>query len=107
MTFICCSDVLDRLKLDYTLNIKDETQNNDYILKYPGVKSILDVKTDVYTFTNIPTRHQVWTGWPESLKEESTLLGCSGIDYPTHSLSVRSSENSEEKKKYKRVSCLD
>lgn len=97
------SDLVNRLNLTYTLNIKDETNNKVHKIKYIGTKPILEIKTDVFTLTNIPRRHQVWSGWPDTVKDDSTLLGCAGINYPTHSLSVKSSENSEEKKKYKRV----
>lgn len=100
-------DVLNRLTLKYTLKIKNETNNKEHNLSYPGTKSILDIKTDVYTISNIPVRHQVWTGWPESLKDDSTLLGCSGVNHPVHSLSLKSSESNEEKKKYKRIINLD
>ncbi|KAL0279155.1 UNVERIFIED_CONTAM: hypothetical protein PYX00_000768 [Menopon gallinae] len=100
-------DLVNRLNLTYTLNIKDETNNKEHEIKYIGTKPILEIKTDVFTLTNIPTRHQVWSGWPDTVKDDSTLLGCAGINYPAHSLSVKSSENNEEKKKYKRIINLD
>lgn len=99
------SEVMEKITSRYTLNIKNETNNSNHSISYPGTKAISEIKTDVYTFTNIPVRHQVWSGWPESLKDDSTLLGCSGVNHPVHSLSVKSSENSEEKKKYKKVCC--
>lgn len=91
--------------MTYTLRIKDDTHNKVHSLNFVGTKSILDIKSAVYSITNIPVRHQVWSGWPESLKEDSTLLGYSGIDSPVHYLYLKSSE-AEEKKKHKRVIML-
>lgn len=72
----------------YTLNIHDESQQKDYSLKFLGSKTVLEVKTDVYTLTDIPVRHQVWTGWPSQLKNDRTTLACSGIQ-PVHELTVK------------------
>jgi hypothetical protein len=57
-------------------------------LKFLGSKTVLEVKTDVYTLTDIPVRHQVWTGWPSQLKNDRTTLACSGI-HPVHEFTVK------------------
>lgn len=98
----CFSDIVEGLNLTYTLHIKDETHNKVLSLKFGGTKSILDIKSAVYCITNIPVRYQEWSGWPESIKEDTTLLGYSGVDHPVHFLFLKSSEI-DEKKKHKRV----
>ena len=55
---------------EYLLLIHDENGSKDYSLKFPGSKSIKDVKNDVYDLTLIPVRHQHWTGWPPNIDEE-------------------------------------
>lgn len=30
----------------------------------------LQVKQDVYPVSDIPVRHQVWTGWPEAAEDK-------------------------------------
>ncbi|KAK6624778.1 hypothetical protein RUM44_011638 [Polyplax serrata] len=100
-------EIIERLNLTYTLHIKDETRSNVHSLNFIGTTSILDVKSAVYSITNIPVRHQVWSGWPENLKEDSTLLGYAGIDHPVHYLYLRSSESEEKKKQHKRIIHLD
>lgn len=106
VNFSCYSEIIERLNLTYTLHIKDETRSNVHSLNFIGTTSILDVKSAVYSITNIPVRHQVWSGWPENLKEDSTLLGYAGIDHPVHYLYLRSSESEEKKKQHKRVSII-
>lgn len=81
-------NVTDLLTSTYVLKITDETTNKKYNLKYPGTRDILSVKTDVFTLTDIPVRHQVWTGWPASAQDQ-TMLAVSGISFPTHELTVK------------------
>lgn len=68
----------------------DETTTKKYNLKYPGTRTVLEVKTDIYTLTDIPMRHQVWSGWPTGT-EDNTMLALSGVNYPTHDLTVKKS----------------
>jgi hypothetical protein len=83
------SNIADRLTQSYTLNVHDESHQKKYSLKFLGSKTVLEVKTDVYTLTDIPVRHQVWTGWPSQLKSDRTTLACSGIKYPAHEFTVK------------------
>lgn len=83
----------------YTLSVLDETRCKDYSLKFPGTKTVGEVKTDVYSLTDIPVRHQVWSGWPSTLKDDNTTLAMAGLNHPIHTLSVRRSA----KKEYKRI----
>lgn len=78
------SKFVERLIQTYTLNIRDEASNKTYKLKFLGSKTILEVKTDVYTLTDIPVRHQVWKGWPPNVVNDKTTLASSGINYPSH-----------------------
>lgn len=58
-------------------------------LNFPGHQRYIDIKTDVYTITDIPVRHQDWTGWPPNMTNDTTLA-VSGIDI-VHSLQLKSS----------------
>ncbi|CAG9857934.1 unnamed protein product [Phyllotreta striolata] len=92
------SSVIDKLNGTYTLNVKFESKM--YNLKYQGTKTILEVKGDVYTLTNIHVRNQIWSGWPPNI-DDHMMLGLSGINYPVHDLTVRrnaQTNNAKEKK---------
>lgn len=90
------SEVTQKLNGTYTLQVKYE--NKTYDLKYQGLKTILQVKTDVYTLTNIPARHQIWSGWPPNI-DDNTMLGLSGIGFPEHELTVRKNPQVKEREK--------
>lgn len=79
-SFAFRSEITERLKGNYTLNIKFESdaRKNNFNLKYNGTKTILDIKTDLYTLTNVPVRHQVWSGWPPNI-DDQTMIALSGI----------------------------
>lgn len=89
----------DRMIQTYTLNVKDEVHNKTYNLKFPGTRTILEVKTDIYSLIDVPVRNQQWKGWPSSLKDDNVILAQSGICYPEHDLSVGKLPVKEEKKK--------
>ncbi|XP_025266463.1 FAS-associated factor 1 isoform X2 [Camponotus floridanus] len=88
----------DRMIQTYTLNVKDEVHNKTYNLKFPGTRTILEVKTDIYSLIDVPVRNQQWKGWPSSLKDDNVILAQSGICYPEHDLSVGKLPVKEEKK---------
>nr|CAH7758970.1 unnamed protein product [Callosobruchus chinensis] len=90
--------VTERLNGTYTLNIKFESKT--YNLKYQGTKTILEVKTDFYTLTNVPVRYQIWSGWPPNI-DDNTMLALSGIGYPEHDLTVRRSTQTNHTKEKK------
>ncbi|XP_011867105.1 PREDICTED: FAS-associated factor 1 isoform X1 [Vollenhovia emeryi] len=89
----------DRMSQTYTLNVKDEVHNKTYKLKFPGTRTVLEVKTDIYSLIDVPVRNQQWKGWPSSLKDDNVILAQSGICYPEHDLSVGKLPAKEEKKK--------
>jgi FAS-associated factor 1 len=62
----------------YQLRIYFTNENKELNLNFPASKTILEIKTDVYAVTLIPVRHQIWTGWPES-STNSTTLGETGF----------------------------
>lgn len=70
----------ERLKGSYNLKIRFESDNrkDTFSLKYSGTKTILEIKTDLYTLTNVPVRHQVWSGWPPNI-DDQTMIALSGI----------------------------
>uniref|UniRef100_A0AAR5PU01 UBX domain-containing protein n=1 Tax=Dendroctonus ponderosae TaxID=77166 RepID=A0AAR5PU01_DENPD len=92
----CRSEVTKKLSGTYTLHIKYE--NKTYDLKYLGIKAILQVKTDLYTLTNIPVRHQIWSGWPPNI-DDNTMLALSGISFPEHEFTIRKNLQTKEKEK--------
>lgn len=78
----------DRLNGTFKLNVKDEINNLTYKLNFPGTKTILEVKSNIYTLNDIPVRNQLWKGWPPNIKDDSVTLAGSGISLPEHNLSV-------------------
>lgn len=81
-----------RLSNMYTLNILNEKEGVSIPLQFRGTQTILDIKTNVYTITNIAVRHQEWIGWPPDVTNE-TLLALTGIPVE-HDLVLRSTEAS-------------
>ncbi|XP_071518759.1 FAS-associated factor 1 [Panulirus ornatus] len=73
---------------DYLLLIHDETNSNDYSLRFPGSRQLKEIKSDINDLTNIAVRYQQWTGWPPNIDEESATLASSGIG-KQHHLTVR------------------
>lgn len=83
-------DGIARLNDMYTLNIHNEKEGFTIPLQFRGTQTILEIKTHVYTITNIAVRHQEWIGWPPDVNNE-TLLGLAGIP-AEHNLVLRSTE---------------
>ncbi|KAK3091347.1 hypothetical protein FSP39_019169 [Pinctada imbricata] len=83
----------EALNRTYTLHItfSDNGRSNTYNLNMQGCKTIGEVKGDVYALTNLPARHQIWSGWPEAAKDDSMTLGCCGLSIPTHKLQLTKS----------------
>lgn len=76
-------DVLPHLnQLTYTLHIHIEPENRMLKLNFPAQQDILSIKNSVYTVTDIPVRHQVWSGWPSNVTNHTTLAESGiGIDH--------------------------
>lgn len=83
---------VERLTRTYKLNIILGNTNNTTPLQlnFPGTKTIGDVKTDVYSVTNIAVRHQQWHGWPPGLSE-NIALAMTGIPFE-HNLVLTSND---------------
>ncbi|XP_058830467.1 FAS-associated factor 1 isoform X2 [Topomyia yanbarensis] len=78
--FVGGTDLLSsQNKQIYTLHINVQPEANLLVLEFPGHQNILSIKTDVYTITDIPVRHQVWSGWPTNITN-STTLAESGVE---------------------------
>ncbi|KAF5282552.1 hypothetical protein FQA39_LY04959 [Lamprigera yunnana] len=82
------SEMTERLTGTYILKVTEESTNKQFSLNYTGTKPILEVKTDVYTLTDIHVRNQLWRGWPPNI-DDKTMLALSGINFPEHELSVK------------------
>ncbi|CAF4808612.1 unnamed protein product [Pieris macdunnoughi] len=91
-------EVAERLTTTYVLHVKHE--DRDYTLKYPGTKTVQEVKNDLFSLTDIPVRHQVWTGWPNVTGLDDTVLAMVGLNLPLHELTVRGAPKQRE---YKRI----
>lgn len=87
-----------RMTQTYTLNIKDEVHKKTHKLNFLGSKTVLEVKSGIYSIIDVPVRNQQWKGWPSSVKNDNVLLAQSGISYPEHDLSVNELPIKEEKK---------
>ncbi|XP_075981761.1 fas associated factor casp isoform X2 [Anticarsia gemmatalis] len=98
-TVMADDEVAERLTLTYALHVKCEDE--EYTLKYPGTKTVQEVKNDIYALTDIPVRHQSWTGWPTVTGLDDTVLAMVGLDLPQHELSVKRSTTKQ--KEYKRI----
>jgi len=111
-------DVLDRLQQTFTLHITVEPDSsstsaaaaassssspsssvpssgkNPLKLRMPGSRTVGEVMSDVFDLTNIPVRHQQWTGWPDDCVQDhsTTLAGASSIKHPVHELTLRKKE---------------
>lgn len=78
---------IERLSQVFTLNILNENDDTIIPLRIHGALTILEIKTNVYTITNIAVRHQDWVGWPEGTTNDS-LLALTGIPLE-HSLTLK------------------
>merc|ERR1719510_2103123 len=76
-----------KIHLDVT---KEDSSKKTFDLNFRPTCSVLNVKLDVLTFTNIPVSRQKWSGWPEGITDDLTLAEI-GIKREHHmSLSIAS-----------------
>ncbi|XP_038211430.1 FAS-associated factor 1 [Zerene cesonia] len=92
-------EVAERLTTTYTLRVKHD--DREYTLKYPGTKTVQDVKNDLFSLTDIPVRLQVWTGWPNVTGLDDTVLAMVGLELPQHDLCMKRAPSKQ--KEYKRI----
>ncbi|XP_053394112.1 FAS-associated factor 1-like isoform X1 [Mercenaria mercenaria] len=94
------SSVIDNLSRNYNLKItcKENSKYHQFNLNFPGTKTVEEVKRDTYNVSDIPVRHQIWTGWPEAA-EDSKAIGCIGLSYPSHMLELTRSNLSSTSRK--------
>lgn len=78
-------NISDTFNETFKFYIVDQTNNKNYTLSFVGSKTILEIKQDVFALTNIPVRHQKWSGWPEGVKDSTTLVAADLI-HPVHTL---------------------
>lgn len=92
------TELLDRLQLTFSLHINVDASTsplpnstkNPLKLQMPGSRTVREVMSDVYHLTNIPMRHQEWTGWPlECSADPSLTLAGSSIKHPIHELTLK------------------
>lgn len=57
----------------YQLRIRYTNENKELNLNFPGSKTILEIKNDIYAVLKVPVRHQNWVGWPENSTNETKL----------------------------------
>ncbi|XP_053614187.1 FAS-associated factor 1 isoform X2 [Plodia interpunctella] len=93
-------EVAERLTTTYVLHVRHN--DKEYTLTYPGTKTVQEVKNDMYSLTDIPARHQQWTGWPTVTGLDDTVLAMVGLDLPQHELSVKRAAPARQEK-YKRI----
>lgn len=77
----------------YTLNITIKSSGELKQLKFHGNQTILAVKTDVYTVTDIQVRHQKWIGWPNGVSNSMSLAD-TGIGFE-HNFNLESTRDSK------------
>uniref|UniRef100_A0A182PPG5 UBX domain-containing protein n=1 Tax=Anopheles epiroticus TaxID=199890 RepID=A0A182PPG5_9DIPT len=79
----------------YVLHINVQPSNQLLHLNFPAQQDILSIKNHVYTVTDIPVRHQVWSGWPSNVANHTTLAE-SGLG-PEHNLLLKRADDSANK----------
>uniref|UniRef100_A0A182KBG4 UBX domain-containing protein n=1 Tax=Anopheles christyi TaxID=43041 RepID=A0A182KBG4_9DIPT len=79
----------------YVLHINVQPSNQLLHLNFPAQQDILSIKNHVYTVTDIPVRHQVWSGWPSNISNHTTLAE-SGLG-PEHNLLLKRADESLNK----------
>ncbi|CAL1547158.1 unnamed protein product [Lymnaea stagnalis] len=84
---------------EYTLKItfKHDSKYRNFSLKFDCNKTIREVKQNLFTLTDVPVRHQVWTGWTKPVSDQDKLFNC-GLHYPSHDLEVTRSDISHTSK---------
>lgn len=66
-------EISNRLDKTFKLTIVEQPSGVRHELNFLGRTSIQEVKTKVFYVTDIPVRHQIWTGWPLGSDNDSTL----------------------------------
>ncbi|KAM4642274.1 FAS-associated factor 1 isoform 2-T2 [Discoglossus pictus] len=82
------SALQESLNQNFMLIITHRELQREYNLRFSGSCTIQEVKRNVYDLTSIPVRHQLWEGWPASVRDDSMTLASSGLNYPCHRLTV-------------------
>lgn len=73
----------------FAVHIKRLPEDEELTLNFPGTQTLIQVKTDVYSITDIPVRHQQWTGWPATMTNDTTLAAAAGVGL-SHAVTLRS-----------------
>ncbi|XP_005179507.1 FAS-associated factor 1 isoform X2 [Musca domestica] len=66
-------EVSSRLEKKFVLTIVQQPSGVRHELSFSGRTTVQEVKTNVYYVTDIPVRHQEWTGWPHGCDNDTTL----------------------------------
>ncbi|KAH9523587.1 pre-rRNA processing and 40S ribosomal subunit assembly [Bulinus truncatus] len=84
---------------EYLLKVtyRYDSKYRNFSLKFDCQKTVRDVKQSLSTLTDVPVRHQVWTGWPKPVQDQDKLFSC-GLNYPSHDLEMSKSESLEVSK---------
>lgn len=56
------------------VTVVDEHHDKTYNLNFPGSHTVMQVKRDVATVTDIPVFRQQWKGWPDHCNDELSLI---------------------------------
>ncbi|CAC5398875.1 FAF1 [Mytilus coruscus] len=73
------------------INFTDNGTSKEINLNVPGIKTVGEIKGDVYAITNVPARHQIWCGWPPVADDDTMTIGCAGLSIPEHKLTLTKS----------------
>lgn len=73
------------------INFTDNGTSKEFNLNVPGIKTVGEIKGDVYAITNVPARHQIWSGWPPVADDDTMTIGCAGLSIPEHKLTLTKS----------------
>jgi len=78
----------------FKITLKDLVKDKSYSLNFPPSHTVLQVKTDVSTVTDIPVYRQRWEGWPASTADHHTLTQTGIPREHTLRVAVQSAGNS-------------
>ena len=60
--------------INLRITVVDEFHDKTYKLNFPGSHTVMQVKRDVATVTDIAVFRQSWTGWPEGCNDQLSLI---------------------------------
>ncbi|KAK3580967.1 hypothetical protein CHS0354_006994 [Potamilus streckersoni] len=82
--------------------------DKQYTLNFEGSDTVRQVKESVADVTDVPVRHQIWTGWPDAAKKNDSMkLAVCSLSQPYHTLELSKANVFSKKKTAKPTDAMD